>query len=291
MARQQTLVLPAHDGTELFVRFFRGCVHPTLGCGCPTVVLVHGLGEHSGRYQHVAERLTQEQWNVVAFDQRGHGRSGGRPTHVKQFTDYLQDLDRVWEFFDIAAGRSVLCGHSFGGLVSARYAQTRAETVDLLVLLSPLLRLRIPINPLTLLAGHLCSKVFPTARFRSHLPRKLLTHDPQRLEQRQQDPLIHDSITAGWFFQMRKGLTDCWTAAPRLRAPVLVCQAGADALVDPTAAVPFLRRVGSRDKTIKMYPHLYHELLNEIQWQVILEEIIAWIQERFFCNEKLRRCA
>ncbi len=286
------MVVSGAGGTPLHVRFVRGCGHRTSGCGCPTVVLLHGVCEHSGRYQHVAEKLSRERWNVVLFDQRGHGRSGGTPTHVERFELYLDDLDRLFDLFCPCAANVLLCGHSFGGLVAIRYAQTRPRRLGLLTLLSPLLRVKVRIDPFTYRLGRLLLRLAPRTRFRSRVPRHLLTHCPRRQAERDQDQLIHRSVTVGWFFQMEQALAAAWDEADKLTHPLLICQAADDAIVDPAAAQPFLQAVGSRDKTLKLYPGLYHELVNEVQWERVVDDWVDWASDRFFRARHLnRRCA
>ena len=272
--------LTAHDGLRLFVRFYRACFHQPGRCRCSTIVILHGANEHSGRYRHVADSLVREGWNVVLMDLRGHGQSEGVRTHADQFTAYLSDVDILLGRFAPHPDRTILCGHSFGGLVSIRYAQTRGERIRLLALLSPLLGINVPIDPLTLAAGKLMSWIAPRVRYRNRVPPCLLTRCPTRQKQRQEDPYVHRSVTAGWFFVMKRGLRAAWGQADRLQVPVLLCQAGADHVVDPEAAVRFLGRIGSRDKTLRLYADHYHELLNEPDWETILAEIVRWIRER-----------
>ena len=285
--------LIAHDGVRLFVRFYRACCHRPGRSSCPTIVVLHGVNEHSGRYRHVAEWLVREGWNVILTDLRGHGRSDGVPSHADEFSAYLRDLDIVLDRFAPGPNQTVLCGHSFGGLVSVQYAQTRGERLALLVLLSPLLGINVPIGAFTLATGRLMSWIAPRVRYRNRVPPQLLTRCPTRRKQRQQDPYVHRSITAGWFFEMRRGLRTAWEQADRLHLPVLLCQAGCDHVVDPDAAAQFLEKTSSRDKTLRLYRDHYHELLNEPDWRSILADIVRWIRQRLPESGvvELRRCA
>jgi len=285
--------LTARDGISLFVRCYRADFHPRSRCECPTIVMVHGANEHSGRYRHVAESLVGEGWNVVLPDLRGHGRSDGVPTHAEAFNAYLSDLDRLLERFAPCPQQTILCGHSFGGLISIRYAQTRRARMRGLVLLSPLLGINVPINPLTLVAGRLMSWLAPRVRYRNRVPPRLLTRCPARQKQRQEDPYVHHSITAGWFFEMKRGLRAAWEQAERIDLPLLLCQAGNDHVVDPQAAVRFLEKTSSPDKMLRFYHEHYHELLNEPDWRAILAGISDWIRQRLpqAAAVRRRRCA
>ena len=149
----------ANDSANLFVR---SCLpEPTDRCG-RTLVIIHGTSEHGGRYLHAAEEAVARGWAVLIPDLRGHGRSDGIAVHIDRFEQYLQDLDTIWQYFELNPERTAVMGHSFGGLVSIRFAETRPSRLAALVPMSPLLGLRVKIDPLTYAIGRLMSFVFPT---------------------------------------------------------------------------------------------------------------------------------
>jgi lysophospholipase len=248
------------------------------------LVLIHGTSEHGGRYGHVAKAAAEEGWEVIIPDLRGHGQSGGVPVHINRFERYLKDLDTLWQFFELNPTRTVVMGHSFGGLISIRYAETRPNRMASLVALSPLLELKVKINPLTWMLGRLTSIVRPTTRFESRVPVEHTTRNEDALADREDDPLVHRSVTAAWFFEMQRAIRSAWLEARNIKVPVLAMQAGADLIVEAEAVEPWLQLVGNRDRTFRWFDDHYHELLNETDWRRTLGSIFRWLNLRLPCE-------
>tara|TARA_R110002072_G_scaffold303140_1_gene495590 strand:- start:68966 stop:69835 length:870 start_codon:yes stop_codon:yes gene_type:complete len=271
----------ANDSANLFVR---SCTAPqTVRCG-RTLVIIHGTSEHGGRYLHAAEAAVAHGWDVLIPDLRGHGRSDGIAVHIDRFEQYLQDLDTIWQYFELNPSRTAVMGHSFGGLVSIRFAETRASRLAALIPMSPLLGLRVKIDPLTYAIGKMMSFVAPTTRFQSKVPPEHTTRNAKALAKRASDPLLHRSVTASWFFQMKQALLDAHKDAASIAIPVLAMQAGADLIVDPLAVEPWLEKTGSPDRTMRILDEHYHELLNEEDWSETLNELLDWLDSRIKCS-------
>jgi lysophospholipase len=268
--------LKAEDGVALFVRRFE----PASRDADRSVLLVHGMSEHGQCYQHVAESMVARGWNVVLPDLRGHGRSGGDHIHVSDFTEYVADLKRVLDASGLRAENTVLVGHSMGGLISARFVQQFPDRVSALALLSPLLGVRVRISPITVAVARLISLVRPRSRFRKRTKREDSTRNQEALIRGDADRLIRESVTAAWYFAMRQALRTVWDLAGQISCPILVMQAGADLIVDPVAPQGWLQRVGSADKSLRMFPDHYHELLNEIDWSNTLADMLDWLEQR-----------
>ncbi len=274
-------LIRAHAGLELISRRFE----PLDPCADGrSLVIVHGASEHGRRYDHVARLFADRGWTVIVGDNRGHGRSGGNPMHVRRFEDYLRDLDAVWQHHNLAPARTALLGHSFGSLISARFAETRPEKLSALVLMAPLLRLKVHVNPLVVAWGKLVSFLVPSVRFETRVESKDTTRDEVALMARQADPLIHRSVTCGWFFQMKAALNDVWEEVGALNMPVLIAQGGADRIVDPQVARPWLEKVPSTDKELKWFPEHYHELHNEPDWLDVMNQVADWLEVRVKCG-------
>ena len=279
--RYNELKVRTNDGSHLFVRNYS----PDRNARCGrTMMLIHGTSEHSGRYEHVARAAAQNGWEVIVPDLRGHGLSDGIPVHIHRFERYLQDLDTLWQFFELNPRRTVVAGHSFGGLIAVRFAETRPNRLASLVTLSPLLGLKVKIDPFTWALGRLTSIVRPTTRFESKVPIEHTTRNTMILENRNNDPLIHRSVTAAWFFEMQRALRGAWTDAKNIKVPVLAMQAAADLIVKPEAVEPWLRQVGNRDRTFHWLAEHYHELLNETDWRRTLSTIFHWLNARMPCE-------
>jgi lysophospholipase len=269
-------LLKAEDGTELFVRRYE----PYSRDADRAVLLVHGMAEHGQCYQHVAESMVARGWNVILPDLRGHGRSGGVPIHVDDFGEYVDDLKLILDESGLYSQKTVLVGHSMGGLISARFVQQFPDSVSALAMLSPLLGIGIRISPVTVALGRLLSFVRPRSRFRKRTKREHSTRNPEALSRYAHDPLIGQSVTAAWYFAMRSALRTVWDLAGQISCPVLLMQAGSDLVVDPSASLGWLERVGSSDKSIRIFPDHYHELLNEIDWSSTLAEMLDWLEHR-----------
>lgn len=274
--QSRELSVTADDGTKLFVRRYA----PDEGEAGRTLVIVHGASEHGGRYRHVAAEFVERGWNVVAGDLRGHGRSGGPRTHIAHFGRYVGDVLSVLDHLELGPQQTALLGHSMGGLVCIRLAQLHPRRVSCLVALSPLLGVKVEIPRTTLAVGKMLSLVVPRWRFRSRIAPEQTTRNRDVLAERINDPLIHRSVTAGWFFQMKRALRAAWRDAHQLTLPLLVMQAGQDHIVDPAAAGPWLETSGSGDVTYRCLSDSLHELLNEPEWRGTAADIADWLHER-----------
>ncbi len=264
------------DRHWLFVR----CYESRIVSSGRTLLIAHGASEHGERYGHIAEFFTLRGWNVIIGDHRGHGRSSGVPTHVKSFGHYAHDLELIRTQFELAPESTAILGHSMGGLIAIRHAQLFPGRVAGMVLVSPLLRVKVPISRRTLALGRVLSLVAPRVRFRTRVDPRLTTRCPQALQRRQKDALVHRSVTARWFFAMQAGVQSAWKDARLVQTPILVLQAGADEIVDPQAPELWLKRVPSEDKTFVSYPGHLHELLNEPDWPDTAGTIAYWLDTR-----------
>jgi lysophospholipase len=268
--------IDAADGTPLFVRRYEPEDGPARG----TLLVLHGASEHGGWYDHVARFLVARRWSVVVPDHRGHGRSGGPALHVDRFDRYVDDVETVRVRFALDPRRTVVAGHSMGGLLATRTVQTRPASAAGLVLLSPLFGLQVPIPATTLFAGRILSVVWPSFRFRSRVDVEFTCHDPVVRRLRREDPLDHESVTAGWFFAMRAAIDEAWAAAGSMSLPLRVVQAGDDRIVDPQATRDWFARCGSADKEFESLAGHRHELHNEPDWRDTLTRLVAWLDAR-----------
>jgi lysophospholipase len=268
--------LQADDGVGLFVRRFE----PNSRDADRWLFLVHGMSEHGQCYEHVARSAVARGWNVLVPDLRGHGRSGGEHIHVNDFSEYVADLRRIFEWGGLCSRKTVLVGHSMGGLISARFVQQFPDCVSALALVSPLLGVRVPVSPITVALARILSIVRPKSRFRKRIDPAYSSRNPDALSRGAQDPLMRQSLTAAWYFAMRAALQAAWDLAGRIACPLLVLQAGSDLIVDPHAPHAWLERVASIDKTLRVLPDHYHELLNEIDWANTLADMLDWLELR-----------
>ncbi len=271
-----TRKLQTADQLELHVRQY-----PSRRQGTSrTLLIVHGVCEHGGRYSHVADAATKAGWQVVIADQRGHGLSSGRRTHVKRFDEYVRDVELVREDCQLSPHRTAVLGHSMGGLIAIRFAQRHPQQLAALAVSSPLLRVGTPPHRLVTAVGRVLSLVAPRTRFATGIDPSLVTRDEEIIRQRELDPLIEKTVTARWYFAAQSGIRQAWKGAPQMDLPLLVLQGGADSIVDPVATECWAESAGGLDKTLYRLPGHLHELLNETDRQETLQKILAWLDAR-----------
>ena len=275
-------VLTTPDGACLRVREWpceraRGTVH-----------LVHGLGEHVGRYKALAERLNEQGWRVVGHDQRGHGRSDGARGRLPAADTLLRDLAQVMDAVRTArGGPRVLLGHSLGGLIAARFVaeglQDRSADwhrgVDALVLSSP--ALDAGMNPLQKLALALLGPVAPNLAVANGLDAAWLSRDTAVVQAYRDDPLVHDRIAPRLARFIVDAGEDVLVLAPRWRVPTLLLWAGSDRCVAPRGSAAFAAAAPAGVVTATVFEPLFHEIFNEPEREQVLGHLDAWLDLRF----------
>jgi acylglycerol lipase len=246
------------------------------------LVIPHGIGEHSGRYAHVADYFAKRDVAVWACDHRGHGKSDGKRGHTDNFDDYLADLGQMMRIAkDHFPGvKTFLLGQSLGGLIAAFYAEKHSGELDGLIASGPALREKMKISPVKAFMDRTLSSIMPSFSFSTGLDPNLLSHDQEVVKKYVEDPLVHKVATARWFTEYRRAQEETMRFADKLTLPCLIIQGGADGIIDPTVATEFYRRVKSSDKTLKVYDGFYHESLNEVGKESVLGDIGTWLFAR-----------
>ncbi len=242
------------------------------------VCLVHGLGEHSGRYGHLAAFLTQAGYGLLAFDLRGHGKSGGQRGHTPTYERILDDIAR---FLALAAERHPDChrflyGHSLGGNLVINYALRRRPQLSGVVATGPALRLSAETPALLAALGKLMYVLRPAFSMANGLDARCLSHDPEVVRAYQQDPLVHDRITARLALDMFSAGLWALEHAAELQLPLLLMHGGADPICSAQASREFAAAAGSRC-TLKIWDELYHEIHNEPEQGQVFTYLLDWL--------------
>lgn len=254
-----------------------------------TVLLVHGLGEHGGRYHRLAADLNRAGWQVAAHDHRGHGASPGARGALANNDDLLHDLAAVVDTLRAAhPGRLVLLGHSMGGLVAARFVAGGVapgprppwhREVDALVLSSPALDAGLGWAKRLLLA--VARRVAPDLAQGNGLSADWLSRDPATVAAYRADPLVHDRITARLAAFIVDGGEQVRALAPRWPLRTLLLQAGSDRCVAPAGSAAFAAAANgpgaSGRVTAHAYPALFHEIFNEPERDEVVATLCAWL--------------
>ena len=271
-------ILHARDGTDLFVLDWP--VPP----GQPVyggVVLMHGLGEHCGRYAHVAQFFNQLGWSVRAYDHRGHGRSSGPRGDVPADDTLLADAElMIADFSSLHAAvwrtPPLLFGHSMGGLFAARFACSDRLPLRGLILSSPLLALRL--TPMQALLAAVMRRLAPGVAVSNGLKAEYLSHDLALVDAYRVDPFGQGKISARLLSAIRAAIDQVQRDAPTLQLPILMVVAGDDRLVDASGSEQFHARLDPARAVIHRYPQMYHEIFNEIDKAQVFDDVRAWLQ-------------
>lgn len=248
-----------------------------------TVVVLHGGGDHSGRYPALTTALVRAAFQVALVDLRGHGQSDGRRWHVDGFQENLSDLDAFVAKLSqdgVARDRLFLVGHSHGALVAALWGMSRGRHVSGFVFSSPFFRLAKRPPWLKVLAARLVGRFVPWLPVDAGLDLAELTSDEEMQRWTARDPLYGRKTTPRWFEASQGAQGEVLRRASEFDAALLVLAAGSDRIADPAAARSFVDGAASRDKRLVVYDRFRHEIFNEVGREEPIGEVVAWIRER-----------
>ena len=267
------------DGVRIFYRHFPAESERA------RLVIAHGLGEHSGRYGNVVERLHPRGISIWVPDHRGHGQSDGKRGHVLNFMQYLIDLKSMIEL--ARAGKSdnrkcFLLGHSMGGLIAIYYAQRFSELVDGVVASSPALGMAVKVPAAKKILGSFLSYLWPSLTMGNELDAGKISHDQNVVSAYQNDPMVHDRVSTRFFTELVAAMETVDQQFASLKVPILMQLAGDDHLVNARTARRFFEKLKTTDKTLHVYENLYHEIYNELEGQreKVLTDLEDWLEER-----------
>lgn len=249
-----------------------------------TVAVLHGGGDHCGRYAGITAALVRAGFQVALLDFRGHGQSDGRRWHVDAFADYLADFDALVAKLahDGVAGEQLfVLAHSQGALIATLWGLSgRGRHVSGFVLTSPFYALASRAPLVKLLAARTLGRLVPFLPISAGLDVADLTSDPEFQRWTARDPLYGRVTTPRWFEEARRAQAEVARRAGEWTAPLLVLAAGADRVVGLDATRAFVAAAGATDKRLEVYEGFRHEVLNEVERARPIAEAVAWLSAR-----------
>ncbi len=267
----------AFDGLDIFAQSWE----PTVLQPKAVVCLVHGLGEHTSRYAHVAEAFGKEGFILFGADLRGHGRSGGLRGHASSVEDFMKDIDMLLEqAATLYAGLPIiLYGHSLGGILVLHYSLLRKPKIKGVIATSSGLRTALEDQPLKIAMAKVLGSIIPTVSIASGLDANAISRDEKVVQVYQSDPLVHDKVSLG-FGKTMIGVV-AWTLAhaSEFPLPLLLLHGKADAIAFPSGSIEFAAAL--KDKcTIVLWDDAYHELHNEPEKDKVFKTMTLWMDAR-----------
>lgn len=269
----------ARDGTRLYRRCWG---QPKQG----VVALVHGFGEHVGRYVFLVQHLTEQGFRVEAFDCRGHGRSCGKRGHVQKFQDYIEDLDVFLHKMISEQPHDLplfLLGHSQGGHIVLRYGLDFPQTpLTGVITSSPFLGMALRVSPIQRAAARVMNQVWPAFSQSTPIAIHELTHHVEVIERTRRDPLYSNMASARWFEETIQAQKETMQQAHSFQFPLLMQLAGDDRLVDKHTASLFFDHIQSQDRQRLEYAGYFHEIYNETpdRRHLVFQDLSKWLKDR-----------
>ena len=266
--------LPLRDGTHLTLRIWQPAASPV-----GTIVIAHGLGEHAGRYQQLADDFTSVGYVVRAADLRGHGTSPGARGAVPA-TESMRDdiLDALAAARNASPGPLILLGHSMGGAMAAWAIAHQPTAADALILSSP--ALLADLSPVQKLLMHTMRRLAPDVAIGNGLDASYISHDRAVVAAYTSDPLVHDRITSRLAHAIMLAGETARAAASRWTTPTLLLYAGDDRFVNPRGSQEFASAAPASVVTARRFDALYHEIFNETERAAPVRVLLDWLRAR-----------
>jgi len=246
------------------------------------VVISHGYAEHGGRYANLAHDFVAAGYAVCALDHHGHGLSEGKPVSIRRFDDYVDDLAAYVEDVRTRYPAPVfVLGHSMGGLIALRYVTRDHPQINGLIVSATAAVRPDDVSGLVVAVGRFLSKVAPDAAVVS-LPLGKISHDEAVVKAYYDDPLVHArKMRARLGAEILDTIDKVEAGLPNVDTPILILHGGDDAISAPAASRLVHGKVGSSDKTLKVYEGLWHEIFNEPEPErsKVIKDVTDWIDQ------------
>jgi alpha-beta hydrolase superfamily lysophospholipase len=264
------------DGLEMYAKAWEPA-----GKARGLVCLLHGVGEHIGRYQAVGEALAMAGYILAGFDQRGFGRSGGRKGHVDSLDVYFDDIDL---FLAETAKRfpgipSFLYGHSMGAILALAYPPLRSPRVSGVVATAPGLKTSLEKQKVKVWLAKVLGSAIPTLTMDNGLDAGMLSRDTDIVDAYLNDPLVHRQVTTGWGKAMLKAIDMSVKSAPRFSHPLLLMHGTRDVIAYPSSITMFASQAPTDRLTMKMWDGMMHEIHQEPGKAEVIAYMVGWLDQ------------
>lgn len=252
------------------------------------ICLVHGLGEHCGRYEHFAKFFVEHDFVVISCDLTGHGQSEGKRGHVSSFDVFYDQLDKLLEEASkrFPGEPKFIYGHSMGGNIAINYAILRKPRVLGVVASAPWLRPAMAIPSSKLALAKIANVIFPSYLENNGIDVNQLSRDPKVAEAYVKDPLVHNKISARLFMNGTERAKYAMDNATQLRVPLLIMHGSQDGLTSYTASEEFAK-LTEKFAEFKSWPGFYHELHNEPEQKEVMQYVLNWLENKLKQNTNL----
>jgi acylglycerol lipase len=264
------------DGIKLFAQGWEPTDKPRV-----VICLIHGLGEHSGRYEHFAQFLTESGYSCLACDLRGHGKSEGRRGYAPSLDAFSNDISLLLE-----QGRQrypevplVLYGHSMGGMLVLSHTFRHNVDCSAVVASGPLLRPGFEPPAWKISMGKILRNLLPTMLMANEIDCSALSRDPEIVQAYKNDPLVHDRLSARLGIDMLEEGLWLLKNVREARQPLLLMHGSDDRICSPQATMEFARNAGSLC-TLKIWEGFYHEIHNEPEKDLVFRYLLEWLEDR-----------
>ena len=244
------------------------------------LLVVHGAGEHSNRYKALARHFTARGYVVAGLDHPGHGRSGGVYGHVDRFGDLVDTVEIFQQQVkkNFSGLPQILLGHSMGGLISALFLLQHQSEFVACVLSGPAIKTEIEPGYLQLLLIRCLSVAAPRVGV-LQLDAAGVSRDPAVVADYVSDPLVnHNKMTARMVAELFAAMRQIQNEAPKISVPLLLLHGGKDVMTAPEGSRFLFENISSEDKSLKIYPELFHEIFNEPEREAVFADVLDWCE-------------
>lgn len=244
------------------------------------LVISHGLGEHSNRYEHFANYMNENNFSVYALDYWGHGKSFGNRGHIESFSDYAEQLKRFIEFVKNKENVETvdLLGHSLGAVIVHDLIKDWTNALNKIILSNPGYKKKVPPTAIKVFLGNLVGKLFPKLSLNNELDVNGLSTDTMVKDKYVADPLVHDRVTANWFLTYTEKVDELANRdLSNVINPILFISSLTDPLTDQKYVEDFYHSLKCANSSMIHYDGMLHELLNEVDREKVYQDILTFL--------------